>query len=862
MSLNYARELLKISISQLCDAIGFDTTSEIAIDILIDVCERQFLSLAKQTSNIIQLNNYSNQYFFHLLSILIDNNQEYLNNLQEYMLQFRSLPFSQDIIQFPYKKRNQFYLRIPPKHSQEIIQRDQNQSTDYIYDWLPLFPDQETPEQSTSINIDTNFDAIIYHDQQKKIDKSDSHHPLTLLSFLSKNGDETTTMPVGRRANQSLPSVLYRPRRVIEMEAAAAAAAAEKAKKEQLEKENNEKEQQQGPPPPLRLTIPKPLVVNDKPPLSIKKFPPQPSQTVPSTRTTTPPPLSLVPPPTPPLPTTTDGTVIKKPLSASVLVPNSPSINLGKKLIVSPPINQSNEIHSQSHPLINFSEISSNIDKNNDTVLDLSTKPILPSPIPTPTPTPQPTAAKVPRLKLNIKNVPNTQITTNSETPPTATKKFQRPTTSTKPLGNTHEKVNLKIRTSSLPIFGTNEAIPIISPPINIQNEIRTNSIESSSINLNKLINDNKQRTDLIHTNIRIDQPSTSTLISSQNESNEDENKKKKKKKHHHNQDDKQDKKIKKAQENNFNEQKNMKMDIDTIQSSTNPPIINPSSGGAIRLKIKLGKPSSSTNSLQTNKSDDQFNLTNSNDNEQRLHTELKSSPIRLTLPVASSINCPISSPVQIRPPIISTINRTPHRRKSGKIKRVPPKTEINEINDINSTSNIYLNEDNTVSIDDLPLGERTSPNKPILNNNQNNLSQPIILTPIKKKQNTNKKKSISKRTNNTVGVAVIEERRIDHDSQEKIWICPSCNRPDNGQEAMIACDLCDDWYHWECVGIVEEPPESIPWFCPKCHRSNSSTASAQGIKPSASSKAKRKRASALYQQKQQQHQHQQQQFT
>ena len=92
----------------------------------------------------------------------------------------------------------------------------------------------------------------------------------------------------------------------------------------------------------------------------------------------------------------------------------------------------------------------------------------------------------------------------------------------------------------------------------------------------------------------------------------------------------------------------------------------------------------------------------------------------------------------------------------------------------------------------------------------------------------------------------------------------------------MIACDLCDDWYHWsvrfllfdfefhrfvcllfrECVDIVEEPPESIPWFCPKCHRSNSSTASAQGIKPSASSKAKRQRASTLYQQKQQQQKH------
>ena len=42
-------------------------------------------------------------------------------------------------------------------------------------------------------------------------------------------------MPIGKRPNRSLPSILYRPRRLIEMEAAAAAAA-EKAKKEQMEK--------------------------------------------------------------------------------------------------------------------------------------------------------------------------------------------------------------------------------------------------------------------------------------------------------------------------------------------------------------------------------------------------------------------------------------------------------------------------------------------------------------------------------------------------------------------------------------------------------------------------------------------------
>ena len=62
--------------------------------------------------------------------------------------------------------------------------------------------------------------------------RSDRHHPLTLLSFLSKNGDEPSSAPIGKRPNRSLPSILYRPRRLIEIEATAA----EKAKKEQLDK--------------------------------------------------------------------------------------------------------------------------------------------------------------------------------------------------------------------------------------------------------------------------------------------------------------------------------------------------------------------------------------------------------------------------------------------------------------------------------------------------------------------------------------------------------------------------------------------------------------------------------------------------
>ncbi|KYO38772.1 transcription initiation factor TFIID subunit 3 isoform A [Alligator mississippiensis] len=49
-----------------------------------------------------------------------------------------------------------------------------------------------------------------------------------------------------------------------------------------------------------------------------------------------------------------------------------------------------------------------------------------------------------------------------------------------------------------------------------------------------------------------------------------------------------------------------------------------------------------------------------------------------------------------------------------------------------------------------------------------------------------------------------------------QIWICPGCNKPDDGSP-MIGCDDCDDWYHWPCVGITTEPPEETQWFCSKC---------------------------------------------
>nr|KAG5702233.1 hypothetical protein BaRGS_030588 [Batillaria attramentaria] len=54
-------------------------------------------------------------------------------------------------------------------------------------------------------------------------------------------------------------------------------------------------------------------------------------------------------------------------------------------------------------------------------------------------------------------------------------------------------------------------------------------------------------------------------------------------------------------------------------------------------------------------------------------------------------------------------------------------------------------------------------------------------------------------------------------ESGQKIWICPACKLQDDGSP-MIGCDKCDDWYHWVCVNIVQEPPEDEQWYCPRCN--------------------------------------------
>lgn len=48
----------------------------------------------------------------------------------------------------------------------------------------------------------------------------------------------------------------------------------------------------------------------------------------------------------------------------------------------------------------------------------------------------------------------------------------------------------------------------------------------------------------------------------------------------------------------------------------------------------------------------------------------------------------------------------------------------------------------------------------------------------------------------------------------ESIWLCALLVM---GEQDMIGCDRRDGWFHFECVGIEEPPPERQKWYCLDC---------------------------------------------
>lgn len=95
--------------------------------------------------------------------------------------------------------------------------------------------------------------------------------------------------------------------------------------------------------------------------------------------------------------------------------------------------------------------------------------------------------------------------------------------------------------------------------------------------------------------------------------------------------------------------------------------------------------------------------------------------------------------------------------------------------------------------------------------------TEDVVKLPSEKKKEKVKDESKQVKKNESKSCTVVRETiKLDDRIDDKMWICPKCNMPDDGTP-MIGCDTCDKWYHYICVGILEEPKEDESWFCPPC---------------------------------------------
>lgn len=62
------------------------------------------------------------------------------------------------------------------------------------------------------------------------------------------------------------------------------------------------------------------------------------------------------------------------------------------------------------------------------------------------------------------------------------------------------------------------------------------------------------------------------------------------------------------------------------------------------------------------------------------------------------------------------------------------------------------------------------------------------------------------------------------NEAGEQMWVCLVCSKiePMRSSKPMVCCEICNDWYHFACVGIKKKMPKKDPWYCKRCiHRSS-----------------------------------------
>ncbi|ESO88898.1 hypothetical protein LOTGIDRAFT_125487 [Lottia gigantea] len=134
MASEYCRSVLRISVAQICQNLGWNSTQTTPLELLTDVLERY----------VFELGNVSHRYCeqfgrtevnlddvglaFQQMSVSLEELTEYINHVEP-------IPFAKETVAFPAPKRNNLQFSNP--RSREILQHREEHVPAYLPHMFP-----------------------------------------------------------------------------------------------------------------------------------------------------------------------------------------------------------------------------------------------------------------------------------------------------------------------------------------------------------------------------------------------------------------------------------------------------------------------------------------------------------------------------------------------------------------------------------------------------------------------------------------------------------------------------------------------------------------------------------------------------
>ncbi|KAK7891899.1 hypothetical protein WMY93_023862 [Mugilogobius chulae] len=194
---SYARSLLRVSVAQICQALGWDAVQVTACDLLSDVLHRYIQQLARVCHRYSELYGRTDPVLddlgqaFRLMGVSLTELEDYVNNME-------AVGFTHQMPLFPVSKNN--VLQFPQTGVRDVEERKE-----YIPDYMPplvsLQEDEEEEEALPDMGTSAEAMQVELDEDEEEMEEdeavNDENHPLK--RHLDSPNEALGMMPTSKR---------------------------------------------------------------------------------------------------------------------------------------------------------------------------------------------------------------------------------------------------------------------------------------------------------------------------------------------------------------------------------------------------------------------------------------------------------------------------------------------------------------------------------------------------------------------------------------------------------------------------------------------------------------------------------------